>query len=362
MARADSMVRREFRPGWNDFAGWLYVLGAAVVALALFTYDRHDLASNSLPPNSSIHNFMGVFGARLASGLFFLVGATAYVLPVVAAALGLARFLESLRYLRHWRAALGVSGLVIAVAGALDLAPPDWLPSLGVRGESLGPGGVLGWALNHYLFRHFFNATGAALLYGLVYLGSLLLLTDFHLLRWIGSWLQAVFEKAPVDPDASPGEKALARQTRDLEKQRRQLERKLAGEAAPAPPGRKGTMVPPAEGPAPGEESPLKKGLGADLQPIPEPTIRDLSVPQPGRGAQQVVAAGEVIRAEEISAGPGPVPAPTPAERKPRSITDRILGRGAAAPADAVEGAGQDSPDPATSLPADLPIDGEPSG
>jgi S-DNA-T family DNA segregation ATPase FtsK/SpoIIIE len=81
-------------------------------------------------------------------------------------------------------------------------------------------------------------------------------------------------------------------------------------------------VVPQAEGAA--EPS----GLGADLRPIPEVTIRDLSVPQPRE--VRTVQTGEVIQADEISAVLAPVgdePTPASEPRKPKSVAERILGR-----------------------------------
>ena len=128
--------------------GWCLVLFAVVVLIALATYDRRDLASNSAPPSATIHNFMGVFGAHLADSLFFLIGAAAYTLPVLAIAFGLAGFTGALRYLRGWRSAFGVVGLLASATGLLDLYSSS-LPSLGVKGSSMSAGGLFGFTLNH---------------------------------------------------------------------------------------------------------------------------------------------------------------------------------------------------------------------
>ena len=68
--------------------------------------------------------------------------------------------------------------------------------------------------------------------------------------------------------------------------------------------------------------------MGADLKPFPEVTIRDLSVPQPRE--VRTVQAGEVIKADEISAvlaHAGDEPALASEPRKPKSVAERILGR-----------------------------------
>src|SRR4030095_2793460 len=57
--------------------------------------------------------------------------------------------------------------------------------------------------------------------------------------------------------------KALERRARELQNQARQLEERLQKENDKS-----------------SERLPGKSGLGADLQPVPEPTVRDLSVSQ----------------------------------------------------------------------------------
>jgi S-DNA-T family DNA segregation ATPase FtsK/SpoIIIE len=97
-------------------------------------------------------------------------------------------------------------------------------------------------------------------------------------------------------------------------------------------------VVPQAEGAA--EPS----GLGADLRPIPEVTIRDLSVPQPRE--VRTVQTGEVIQADEISAVLAPVgdePTPASEPRKPKSVAERILGR---PPGADLDEKGEESVDP----------------
>ena len=144
MARTESPAEKKRHP-WGDLLGWLLMFAAIVLLVALATYDRRDLVSNTVPANPTPHNFMGAFGASLASSLFFLVGAAAYTLPVLGFFFGLAGFVSGLSYLRGWRSACGVAGLLIAATGLLDLYSAS-LPPLGVRHESMSAGGVMGWS------------------------------------------------------------------------------------------------------------------------------------------------------------------------------------------------------------------------
>ena len=329
MARVDSASDKQ-RHVWGDLLGWCLVLLAVIVLIALATYDRRDLASNSVPPNPTIHNFMGVFGAHLADSLFLLIGAAAYTLPVLAVAFGLAGFMGALRYLRGWRSSIGVVGLIATATGLLDLYSSS-LPPLGVKGASMSAGGLVGFTLNHYCFETFFNRTGATLFYVVIYVVSLLFLTDFHVV----SWVRSLFVRTPRTEEEkfAAREASLKKQTRELEKQQKELARQTAAaaaaeaeEEADARPASRAKAK--ARGPEPVEEAEADEPPEPVPAPriYPEPTVRDLSVPVPRPG--QVLQPGETIRGDEIAAPPG-TDAPTPAgkPRKPRSITDVILGR-----------------------------------
>jgi DNA segregation ATPase FtsK/SpoIIIE-like protein len=361
VARTDSNAERKRHP-WGDLLGWLLMFAAIILLVALATYDRRDLLSNSVPANPTPRNFMGAFGAHLASSLFFLVGAASYTLPVLGFFFGLAGFVSGLSYLRGWRSAVGAAGLLIAATGLLDLYSSS-LPPLGVRHESMSAGGVLGFALNTYFFKNFFNDTGASLFYGIIYLGSLVFLTDFRLIAWIG----ALFTHDPKTEEdrLAAEEAALRKQEKEIARRQRELERSEkdkpatrpspkpiepaldddAGADAPEP--TRATRTSRGRN-APEPQAPVSANpnhLGADLQPIPEPNVRDLSIPQP-RPTGELMRSGDVIRADEIippsteaaaskrpSSSPAPAPntPESPAEPTPRkgrrSITDVILGR-----------------------------------
>jgi S-DNA-T family DNA segregation ATPase FtsK/SpoIIIE len=302
------------------------MLAAVVLLVALATYDRRDLASNTAPANAVAHNFMGIFGARLASSLFFLVGAAAYTLPVLAFFLGLAGFAPGLAYLRSWRSAGGVAALLVAATGLLDLYKNS-LPSLGVQGEAVSAGGILGWTLNAYFFGNFFNITGASIFFVVIYLVALVFLTDFRLL----SWFHALFHRVPQTP-----EEKLAAQEAELRKQekdlaRRQKELAKAQPAVPDPDPARRTAKAPRSRPIPDPGSNLADEIddsASTMASYPEPTVRDLSVPQP-RPVGQGVRPGETISAAEIPGSPSnPDPASAnPKSRRSRSLTDVILGR-----------------------------------
>ena len=272
--------------GFNDIIG-IVLMGFAVLLLAaLLSYDPHDVGRHALPANPSTRNWIGPFGAWMADVWILCIGAAAYEVPPLLLLIGLGCFFESFAYLRRRWA--WVLGLLICCMGLLDLYGGNqrWLR------RNLGTdllGGVLGQDLNQYLFGYFGTA-GASILFLMLAFISLLYLTNFRL----GEWVRSVWGHFAGQTKISPEELALERRARELHKQKNQLEEEVA-----------------------------RSGLGADLQPVPEPTVRDLSVPQAKPGRAKKTGAPE----------PGKEPAPAdveeviPAREVAAATTAEVLGK-----------------------------------
>ena len=274
--------------GFNDVIGIVLMVVAVLLLVAVLSFDRYDLASVRNPPNHPATNWIGPLGARMAGAAFFLFGISGYMLPVLVAFVGLGCFFESLSYLRRrwpWALILMVSVMgLLHLADMKHLSPGDKLSLFsrartGINAPSLG--GFTGQTL-YELFFWVLGPIGAAIVYVALDLISLLFLTNFQL----GDWLRGWWAKRPAAAAAAatPEEQSLERRARDLQKQKKVLEEEVA-----------------------------RSGLGPDLKPVPEPTVRDLSVPQPkpGRGKKTApeppkeplpADEGEVIPAREVAA------------------------------------------------------------
>lgn len=265
----------------------------------MFSFDRHDLKSHALPGNAQPHNFIGVAGAHVAYWFFFVFGAAAYLLPLLFVFVGLGYLLAFFSYLqRRW---LWTAVLVLSCMGFLDLYAAQFA-QLRENLNVPSPGGILGQTMNSLVFNHF-GKLGATIIFAAVYSISLLYLTNFRL----GVWLRTVYqlqmekreERLARERGLSAEERALEKRARELEKQARKLQEEAT---------KSGQISKPTVDTS-------KQGLGADLQPIPEPTVRDLSVPQarpkkfgkaagpePESAVLDGLGVGEVIKATEIIA------------------------------------------------------------
>ena len=286
MARKASAGSESAR-GFNDIIG-IVLLGFAVLLLtALFSYHPRDVSANGLPTNSPVRNWIGPFGAWMAYYWLFWLGAAAFVVPVLFFFVGLGCFFDSFAYLRR-RWAWGVV-LLFCCIGLLDLYR-GFLRNLEVHLGTTA-GGVLGRNLKEHIFGYFGTA-GATIILLMLYFISLLFLTNFQL----GEWLRAMWNRRLGAPDETTAdERALERRAYELQKQAKKLQEEVE-----------------------------RSGLGADMQPVPTPTVRDLSVPQPNKTART-----------KKQAQPEPGKEPMPVDEKeiirtpeiPATTTAEVLGR-----------------------------------
>ena len=282
----------------SEHRGFADVIGVALLALALllvvaqFSFDRGDISGLRVPPNASTHNWIGPLGAHLAHWFFMLFGVAAYVLPVLFAAFGVAYLFNFLAYLRQhsrWSVMWAVV-LVMSLTGLLHMMNDSSFAAAVV--ERIGAaffGGYLGYVPWEY-FLWMLGAVGAIIIYSTLCLISLLFLTGFQL----GEWLRRWFSNEPSTEGMSEEEVVLERRSRELQKQAKKLEQEV--------------------------QAVERSGLGQDLQPVPPPNVRDLSVSKSSRSKKSPVE---------------PVKEPEPADEgvviSPRELgvtsTEEVLGR-----------------------------------
>ncbi len=250
--------------GFGDVIGVALLAAALLLLVAQLSFDTHDISRLYFPPDKVTHNWIGPLGAYLAWAFFLPLGVVAYLVPPLLALFGAAYLLDFLGYLRErlrW-SLLWSAMLLISLTGLLYI-----LDKGGARGSfhesigSLSAGGWLGYMTYgqtaHYEYGlSLLGTLGATIIYVTLGLISLLFLTNFRL----GAWIRNFLEKEPIQAKAKPPEEmVLERRARDLENQAKILQDEVS-----------------------------RSGLGADGLPVPEPTVRDLSVPQakPTTGAR----------------------------------------------------------------------------
>jgi S-DNA-T family DNA segregation ATPase FtsK/SpoIIIE len=286
--------------GLNDVIGIALLAAALLLLVAQFSFDRYDLSFVSTSAHHQTHNWIGSLGADVSYAFFFIFGIAAYILPFLLAAFGIGYVCNFLSYLRErvrWFGLWSIA-LIFSLSGLLDRMD-GLFKSLRENVDVPSAGGLLGKTL--FDFKLFgddwgfwmFGSIGATIVYLALCFISLLFLTNFKL----GGWIRALLRKNPaeIETGKTSDEAALERRARELEKQAQKLQEEVA-----------------------------RSGLGADLQPVPEPTVRDLSVPQNKSPRFRKTTLPETKAHEPVA--PAEVEA-APAKEIVAATTDEILGR-----------------------------------
>ncbi len=291
--------------GLNDVIGFALLAAALLLLVSQWSFDRHDISFlyKSAETRTIIHNWIGLIGAYMAWFSFLAFGVVACLLPFLLALFGIAYLLNFFSYLRErlvWSVIWSVMLLISLTGWCYILDEVHWMGRVSERIGSQSAGGWLGYAsygqtANYNFGFSLLGPIGAMIVYATLVLISLLFLTNFRL----GDWIRAVVSKKPGDKQTFE-EEALERRRRDLDEQAKKLQEEVA-----------------------------RSGLGADLQPVPEPTVRDLSVPQAKSTGPRVRKTtlplsreAAAAPAEERAAG-----AAGSAKEVPAATTEEVLGK-----------------------------------
>jgi S-DNA-T family DNA segregation ATPase FtsK/SpoIIIE len=254
--------------GFEDIIGIVLIGSGLLLLVALLSYHPQDVSANALPTNASTRNWVGPFGAWLAYYWFFWIGAAAYQVPAVMVLLGLGFLIDSFAYLRR-RWAWAILAILCCV-GLLDI----YKPYLKVLEKNMGThaaGGALGINLSDFFFGNF-GKPGGTLIYLMLLLISVLFLTNFQLGTWLRH-LWALITRKEI-PAEDPKMADLERRATELRKKTQDLQRAVE-----------------------------RSGLGVDGKPVPEPTVRDLSVPTPSKSGRVKKPAPDVKEPEPAVEG-----------------------------------------------------------
>ena len=294
--------------GFNDVIGVaLLLLVALPLLVAQLSFDRFDLSFIHIPVNKPVHNWIGPFGAHVAYASFFIFGIGAYAFPLLVAVFGLGYLFNFWPHLRERPLWSGIWGLVLmlSLTGLLNMMDGLFKP-LRENVGAQSAGGWVGQTLFQFKLFGFdwgfwvLGSVGATIVYLALCFISLLFLTNFRLGEWIRRLLQK--ESAGAEPESAE-EIALDRRARELERQAKKLQEEVA-----------------------------RSGLGADLQPVPEPTVRDLSVPQAKPASPRIRKTTLPESAKEPeAAGPVKPEEPPPPREAVAATTEEILGKKPAA-------------------------------
>ncbi|HAL04383.1 MAG TPA: hypothetical protein DCP58_04670, partial [Verrucomicrobiales bacterium] len=298
MPRAEKREKLERQPRMD--LGWIGILMIAfsiLYLLSLLSYDPADPPLNSGDSANGYHNMIGPVGAYLSYISFIGIGFAAYMMPLLLLMFGLAFLHPFFSYLRNsWKEPVAALVYTLALMGLLQELDVNFNLDFWAKGFHLG--GVVSDIAIYPVF-HTFGTAGAIIIYSALLLASLYYLTNIQPLElwarlaelwedWRDRRANAAFA---ANASSVPTEKKLKRKAKRLDKaldkQKKAIEKEIEKTS---------------------DELEAAQGLGADLKPVPEPTIRDLSVAEPKPAEPEApkdpneVEMGEVISADEVKA------------------------------------------------------------
>ena len=79
---------------WNEIQAVVLFAVAILIFTSLVTFSFSDLSIFTSKPNVPVHNFAGLFGVYIGAALFFIMGLSSYVIPLLIISWAIARLYD----------------------------------------------------------------------------------------------------------------------------------------------------------------------------------------------------------------------------------------------------------------------------
>ncbi len=173
-----SLSRLAKKRWFDEVAGILLLALAGIGVLALLSYQPTDASwFHHRASPAAIRNWTGAVGANLAELLFQLLGATAFLVPVVLALTGWSR-LRGRSAAASYGRWVGYAALLVALSMLLDLL----YGRIAIRGSTVSAGGYAGSAAAGAAVA-LLNRVGALILAAAALAGTIVITTRFSFAR-----------------------------------------------------------------------------------------------------------------------------------------------------------------------------------
>ncbi|MCX5678507.1 MAG: DNA translocase FtsK 4TM domain-containing protein [Candidatus Omnitrophica bacterium] len=175
---------------WNEIQAVLLFAAAILIFIALASSNFSDLKQFTSRPNMPVRNYAGILGAYFGSSLFFVMGLSSYVMPLLVLSWAVARLYGITPQKVHFKI-FGTFFLILASSSLFSI--------IGSGGNSFrfGLGGIVGLVFSDFLIKYL-GKLGAILVIAVLFLLSLLLATEFLLLPFL-SGMYRRFRGLPAD-------------------------------------------------------------------------------------------------------------------------------------------------------------------
>jgi len=162
---------------WNEIQAVILFAIAILIFTSLVTFSFSDLSLFTSKPNVPVRNFAGLFGVYIGASLFFVMGMSSYVIPLLILSWAVAR-LYGITPQKIYFKIFGTFFLVLASSSIFSII------GKGDNSFRFSLGGIVGLVFSDFLIKYL-GRGGAILIIAVLFLLSVLLATEFLLLPFL---------------------------------------------------------------------------------------------------------------------------------------------------------------------------------
>ena len=186
----------------NEILGFIYLAIAVLVFVSLISFDPADLGVFASTHNVDPKNFVGIIGAYIGAFLFFLIGQSAYIIPVLCLIWAIDRFTSQ----QPERSLIKFSGTAVLFLSSSTLMA---LVFNGENTSRMRSGGISGMLLSSVLEKYF-GIVGSYVIVSTLIILSVLLATEFLIIPFMGVLMDKVKGFYHEQKEKSAGKKISA--------------------------------------------------------------------------------------------------------------------------------------------------------
>jgi len=162
---------------WNEIQAIILFAAAILIFTSLITFSFSDIALFTSKPNIPVRNAVGLVGVYIGAFLFFVMGLSSYVIPLLIVSWAISR-LSGVTPQKVYFKIFGTFFLILAASSIFSIL------GSGDTTFRFGMGGILGMIFSDFLIKYL-GRGGAIVIICVLLLLSVLLATEFLLLPFL---------------------------------------------------------------------------------------------------------------------------------------------------------------------------------
>ncbi len=169
---------------WNEIQAIILFGVALLILISLLSFSFQDLPKFSSNANIPARNFAGLFGVYIGTLLFFVMGLSSYVIPLLILSWAVARLSGITPQKLHFKV-FGTFFLILASSSIFSIL------GRGDNSSRFSLGGIVGLVFSDFLIKYL-GRGGAIVVITILFLLSLMLATEFLLLPFLSAMYRKI--------------------------------------------------------------------------------------------------------------------------------------------------------------------------